>query len=74
MIFYAYDLDEFKENSRGFYENYESVVPGSIVKETSDLIPLILNPQVSDLKLFRKKYLENCDGESVKRLYTLLND
>lgn len=74
MLFYAYDFDEFKENSRGFYENYESVVPGPVVKETTELIPLILNPKVNDLKYFREKYLENCDGDSVKRLYTLLND
>ena len=74
MIFYAYDLDEFKQHSRGFYEDYESVVPGPIVKKTKDLVPLILNPDINDLKQFRQKYLENCDGESVKRLYTLLND
>lgn len=74
MIFYAYDLEDFKKDSRGFYEDYESVVPGPIVNKTSDLIPFILNPQVNDLKSFREKYLENCDGKSVKRLYSLLNE
>lgn len=74
ILFYAYDFDEFKKNSRGFYEDYESIVPGPILTDTLDLIPFILSPQVNDLQYFRDKYLEKCDGESVKRLYTLLND
>ncbi len=74
MFFFAYDLDEFTHNSRGFYENYESIVPGPVVKNTEELIPLILNPKSVDFTFFKKKYLENCDGNSVKRLYALLND
>jgi len=30
MIFYAYDLEQFKTNGRGFYESYEDLVPGDI--------------------------------------------
>ena len=30
MIFFAYDLDEYKE-TRGFVEDYEKLVPGPVV-------------------------------------------
>src|SRR5699024_4582084 len=33
MIFFAYDLDEYKE-TRGFGEDYEKLVPGPVVKDT----------------------------------------
>lgn len=40
MIFFAYDLREY-EKSRGFWEPYEQLVPGPIVKNTGDLLNVI---------------------------------
>lgn len=40
MIFFAYDLAEYEEN-RGFWENFEDMVPGPIVNTTSELIQAI---------------------------------
>ncbi len=37
MIFYAYDLDEFKRRGRGFYEDYEKNVPGPVVRDEKEL-------------------------------------
>ena len=38
MIFYAYDLEDFRENGRDFYEPYESFVPGPVVRDEESLI------------------------------------
>ncbi|WLV26053.1 CDP-glycerol glycerophosphotransferase family protein [Aciduricibacillus chroicocephali] len=37
MIFHAYDLVDY-EHSRGFWENYESLVPGPVVAMTEEII------------------------------------
>ena len=37
MIFYAYDLAEFQQEGRNFYEDYESLVPGPVVKSQKEL-------------------------------------
>ncbi|MGB9979575.1 CDP-glycerol glycerophosphotransferase family protein [Methanobacterium sp.] len=74
MIFYSYDLNEFEKSSRGFYENYKTVVPGPIAFKTEEILNLIKNYPVDSYNLdkFLGIYLENCDGKSRSRLYKLL--
>ena len=38
MVFYAYDLEDFQENGRNFYEPYEDFVPGPVVKDEEGLL------------------------------------
>lgn len=38
IIFFAYDLDEYANDIRGFYFDYEKEVPGPIVKDTDAVI------------------------------------
>lgn len=40
MIFYAYDYDKYKENTRGFYFDYHTV-PGPIVQTNEELLEII---------------------------------
>src|SRR5699024_8243043 len=40
IIFYAYDLNEYAK-TRGFWDLYEDVVPGPIVKTTDEIINVI---------------------------------
>lgn len=40
MVFFAFDLKEFTEHGRGFYFDYESYVPGAVVKTGEELIAL----------------------------------
>lgn len=72
MIFYSYDLDKFEKSGRGFYGNYESMVPGPVVFNTQEILDEINNPMEYDLDEFLAKYLENCDGHARERLYYLL--
>ena len=73
MIFFAYDLEEYK-NSSGFWEDYEASVPGPIVKNTTELIDTILNQQVNirQLETYAKKWTNYCDGNSSSRFVRTL--
>lgn len=72
IIFYSYDLDKFEKSGRGFYGDYESMVPGPVVFKTQEIVDEINNPTEYDLDEFLAKYLENCDGHARERLYDLL--
>ena len=74
MIFYSYDLNKFKKSDRGFYGNYESIVPGPIAFKTEEIIDIIRDNIIDnyDIDEFLLNYLENCDGNSRKRLYNIL--
>lgn len=41
VIFYMYDLENYKENLRGFYLDIYTELPGEIVKDEDDLLNLI---------------------------------
>jgi CDP-ribitol ribitolphosphotransferase len=74
MIFYPYDLVEYEKSGRGFYGKYKSLVPGPIAFKTDDIINIINNNIANnyDIDQFLVNYLEDCDGNSRKRLYNLL--
>lgn len=42
MIFFPYDLEEYTKE-RGLWDDYERIVPGPIVKNTSEIISIIQN-------------------------------
>ena len=69
MIFFAYDIDEYAE-TRGFWDNYDKLVPGPIVENTDDLIE-ILKTDDFDMKLindFYNEWNQYSDGNSSERL------
>lgn len=75
IIFYPYDLKEFESNSRGFYFDYKSFVPGKILTSPQDISIYIKNRDKEYLKTlqkFRDNYMEKIDGLTAERLYNLL--
>ncbi|RST74213.1 CDP-glycerol glycerophosphotransferase family protein [Siminovitchia acidinfaciens] len=38
MIFFVYDIEEYRDNLRGFYFDFEAKAPGPLVKTTEELI------------------------------------
>lgn len=74
MIFYSYDISKFEKSGRGFYEDYKKAVPGPVVFNTEQIADMIKNYPADnyDINKFLSIYLENCDGNSRKRLYNLL--
>jgi CDP-glycerol glycerophosphotransferase (TagB/SpsB family) len=69
MVFFAYDIDTYAEE-RGFWDNYDKLVPGPIVENTFDLIN-ILKAETYDMnkiKKFADEWNLYSDGNSSKRL------
>lgn len=82
IYFYAYDLEEFSENGRGFYEQYESYVPGYVSKTTTELLEQMSELRDQEEKRvywakrrqeFQQRNYEFEDGNSTKRLMRLLD-
>ncbi|MHC9537652.1 bifunctional glycosyltransferase/CDP-glycerol:glycerophosphate glycerophosphotransferase [Dellaglioa sp. BT-FLS60] len=73
IIFFAYDLDEYANDIRGFYFDYEKDVPGPIVKDTNAVIEEIkkafetksVHPNYAS---FVEKYNAWEDGHATERL------
>jgi CDP-glycerol glycerophosphotransferase len=70
IIFYAYDLESYRDDLRGFYLDYDNDLPGSIVKTEEELYEqILLSRNISvDYSDFRKKYLPKDDGSATKRV------
>lgn len=69
MVFFAYDIDEYAE-TRGFWDNYDKLVPGPIVENTDDLID-VLKLDDFDMKQindFSNEWNRYSDGKSSERL------
>ena len=77
MIFYMYDLDDYKNNLRDFYFDL-SILPGPIVKQEDDLIKEIKNIDNYD-ELYHDKYIKFNkkfnyldDGKSTERVVEVI--
>ncbi|MFK0083908.1 CDP-glycerol glycerophosphotransferase family protein [Glutamicibacter sp. NPDC090743] len=74
IIFYAYDLENYRDNLRGFYLDYESALPGPIVEEENDLWDALSSALVgADLPgvnrdEFIQKFAPNDDGHAARRV------
>ena len=71
MIFFAYDLDEYTD-SRDFFYDYETMVPGRIVKTNYELADAILHAEeqfdLQRMKDFRDYFMSACDGNCTNRI------
>lgn len=74
MLFYAYDLEEYMDNIRGTYLDYNKEVPGKIVYNQEELFEGIKNidflkkEYMSKMINFKNKYAGKDDGNSAKRI------
>lgn len=77
MIFYAYDLEEYRYD-RDFYYKYEDFVPGPIATTNDEIIKLIndWNFDLDKVDKFCKKFFVSKDGKNTERFIEkiLLND
>lgn len=78
MLFYTYDLDNYRDNIRGFYMNFESEAPGPLVFNTNELIENINNIKHVKLayqekyNLFQKRFCLLEDGMASQRVVSKL--
>ncbi|MHA1147609.1 MAG: CDP-glycerol glycerophosphotransferase family protein [Promethearchaeota archaeon] len=78
IIFFAYDLNDFKK-VRDFYYNYEDFVPGPIAKKGDELLEILRNINNIDEKYAEKRkkitklFHKYTDGKSSERIIEFLN-
>ncbi|WP_106496186.1 CDP-glycerol glycerophosphotransferase family protein [Lentibacillus sp. Marseille-P4043] len=74
MMFFVYDIDDYRDNLRGFYFDFEQKAPGPLVKTTEEIIAEIakleengFQPSANYDKFYERFcYLE--DGNASKRV------
>lgn len=74
MLFYVYDIEDYRDNLRGFYFDFEELAPGPLVKTTDDLLGEIdlinkrgFKPLPKTLD-FYETYCSLEDGNATKRV------
>ncbi|WPC17056.1 bifunctional glycosyltransferase family 2 protein/CDP-glycerol:glycerophosphate glycerophosphotransferase [Pediococcus inopinatus] len=76
ILFFAYDLDEYASDIRGFYIDYRKTMPGPIVKTNDELIPVLQDMLTQPdkyvntvvYKTFLDKFASWEDGNSTQTL------
>ncbi|UTR05631.1 CDP-glycerol glycerophosphotransferase family protein [Alkalihalobacillus sp. LMS6] len=72
MIFFAYDLEEYRDDIRGFYFSLEDHAPGPIVKTSDECIEAIIraSKEIIDGKneTFYQLYCPLDDGQATRRV------
>lgn len=73
MLFYAFDLKSYVAD-RGFYEPYETMVPGKIVKNIQEMLKALEENDFEQYKLenFVERNFKYRDGKSTDRVIELV--
>lgn len=76
MFFFAYDIENYKNNLRGFYFDFLATAPGPIVESTDDLVDAIKNYNEDEWKdkydAFAKRYNHADDGNASKKVVSVI--
>lgn len=74
ILFYAYDLDKYKDTLRGFYLNHETEWPGPILQTNDEVINTLKNidkeygPYQKRLEEFHEAFCKWDDGNASKNV------
>ncbi len=74
LIFYAYDLESYRDVDRGFYFELEPVAPGPVVRTQDELtaalndLPRVRGGYAEAYKEFRQTYCALDDGRATRRV------
>lgn len=80
MIFYAYDLEHYRDELRGFYLDYEDSVPGDVVRSQTELHEAIRDvsegrdPFEVRRRDFATAYGPHSDGRASRRVLDALTE
>ncbi|MDO4554128.1 MAG: CDP-glycerol glycerophosphotransferase family protein [Lachnospiraceae bacterium] len=78
MLFFAYDLENYKDNLRGFYFDFLEEAPGPISKDTRTLIADIKNYRQEEwtakYEAFSEKYNHADDGRASEKVMNLISN
>ncbi len=76
MLFYCYDYDNYRDNLRGFYFDFEKEAPGPISRTTRELVDDIKGKRYLEYetryKAFCRKFNHRDDGNASKKIVELI--
>lgn len=72
MMFYAYDLERFEKEGRSFYRDYETFVPGPVVKTQEEWMECLRKSDFSKNTEFVSENFQFLDGRATTRLLELI--
>lgn len=74
MIFFVYDIEEYRDKLRGFYFDFEKNAPGLLTKSTDDIIAEVKRIDrdgfivTKEIEQFYEKFCYLEDGQATKRV------
>ncbi len=74
QLFYTYDLDEYRDRIRGFYVDFEAVVPGPLLSSSSALLAAlrriddVASRHAPRYREFVERFCPNDDGRAAERV------
>lgn len=74
ILFFVYDLEDYRDNLRGFYLNFEKKAPGPLVRTTEEIIreiKVVEHKGFQPSQAFNEFYEQFCyleDGQAAKRV------
>lgn len=73
MLFYVYDIEEYRDTLRGFYIDFEKEAPGPLIKTTDELINEIKQLEegfeiTENIQAFYEKFCSLEDGRASERV------
>lgn len=78
MVFFAYDLDDYKDNLRGFYFDFLEETPGPVVHTTEELIHSVLHYEEDvyreKCEMFYRKYNHADNGKASEAVVQLIQN
>lgn len=78
MLFYIYDIEEYRDKLRGFYFDFEKEAPGPLVKTTEELLEEIKKLKngnnTQTIKRFNQTYCALEDGKASQRISEIFNN
>lgn len=78
MFFFAYDIDNYKNNLRGFYFDFLATAPGPIVETTEELTDAIVHYHPEEWQekydAFYNKYNHADDGHASRKVVDVILD
>lgn len=78
LLFYTYDLEEYRDDIRGFYMDFENEAPGPLIRTTDELVESINRINEVEIKYkdkynaFYSKYCSLEDGRAGERIVDLI--
>lgn len=78
MIFFVYDIEEYRDNLRGFYFDFEKKAPGLLTKSTEEVIAEVKRidrdgfTPTKEIEAFYDKFCYLEDGQATKRVVETL--